>query len=76
MISKADIPEWCIKVVVEKSDYRFKELIGTFIIIIDQSKVHRLTFVSDVLGLRPMFLGRNMVVSFLAVKSGLFITQA
>jgi hypothetical protein len=59
LISKTDIPEWCIKAVAEKSYYRFKELIGAFIIIIDEPKEHRLTFVSDVLGLRPMFLGRN-----------------
>lgn len=59
LLSKAELPAWCIKAVVDKSYDRFREFTGTFIIVIDEPKEHRLTFISDVLGLRPMFLGRK-----------------
>jgi len=58
-ITTNDIPEWCANVVAEERYERFKELIGTFVIIVDSSARHRITFVTDILGLRPMFMGRH-----------------
>jgi len=58
-IATKDIPEWCASVVVDKCYDRFKELIGTFVIIIDEPDKHRITFVTDILGIRPMFISKN-----------------
>lgn len=56
-IPAKDIPEWCIKVISEKDYDRFKELIGTFIIIVDEPHLKKVTFVNDILGIRPFFHG-------------------
>ena len=58
-VATKDIPEWCSKVVAEKCYGRFRELIGTFVIIIDEPGQHRITFVTDILGVRPMFIGKR-----------------
>ena len=34
-----EIPEWCLNVIAEKRYERFRELIGTFVVIIDEPKV-------------------------------------
>jgi hypothetical protein len=54
-IATKDIPEWCASVVAEKRYDSFKELIGTFVVIIDEPEQSRITFITDILGLRPMF---------------------
>ncbi|MEW6571628.1 MAG: hypothetical protein AB1390_10740 [Nitrospirota bacterium] len=58
-IAPSDIPEWCIRVLAEKRYDRFKELIGTFVIMIDQPGQKRIVFVTDILGIRPIFLGEK-----------------
>ncbi|MDQ7786446.1 MAG: hypothetical protein RDU01_02455 [Thermodesulfovibrionales bacterium] len=58
-IPSPDIAEWCLKAVVEECYDRFKELIGTFIVITDEPRKHSITFVNDILGIRPLFLGRK-----------------
>jgi len=57
-IDSADIPKWCIKIAAEKCYNEFKDLVGTFVIIIDEPLQNRLIFVTDILGIRPMFLGK------------------
>lgn len=56
-IAMSDIPEWCAKVADEKRYELFRELVGSFAVIIDDPIQHRITFVTDILGVRPMFLG-------------------
>ncbi len=58
-IATKDIPEWCANVVAEKRYDSFKELIGTFVVIIDEPVQRRITFVTDILGIRPMFIGKH-----------------
>lgn len=58
-IDSTDIPKWCIKVVAEKCYNEFKNLVGTFVVIIDEPHQNRLTFVTDILGIRTMFLGKH-----------------
>ena len=58
-IATKDIPEWCANVVAEKRYDSFKELIGTFVIVIDEPAQRCITFVTDILGVRPMFIGRH-----------------
>ena len=48
--------EWCMRVIAEKRYECFRELLGIFVILIDEPVQHRLTFVTDILGVRPMFL--------------------
>lgn len=58
-IVTSEIPEWCLNVIAEKRYERFRELIGTFVLIIDEPREHRITFVTDILGIRPMFLSKK-----------------
>ena len=58
-VAPGGIPAWCARVVAEGHYSRFRELLGTFVVIIDQPKQRRITFVSDILGIRPMFIGRH-----------------
>ncbi|MBI4687087.1 MAG: hypothetical protein HY756_04810 [Nitrospirae bacterium] len=58
-VAMPDIPEWCIRVAAEKRYDSFKELIGTFVIIIDEPGQNRITFITDILGIRPMFVGNK-----------------
>ena len=48
--------EWCMKIIADERYECFRELLGTFIILIDEPGQRRLTFVTDILGVRPMFL--------------------
>ena len=57
VIAASDIPAWCIEVIVGQKQKRFRELIGTFIVIVDEPERNRITFVNDVLGISPMFVG-------------------
>ena len=58
-IAQAKIPDWCAKVVAEEQYGKFKDLVGSFVIIVDEPNKPCLTFVSDILGVRPMFLGKE-----------------
>jgi asparagine synthase len=58
-IAQAKIPDWCAKVVAGEDYEKFKELVGSFVVIVDEPSKHCLTFVSDILGVRPMFLGKQ-----------------
>ena len=58
-ITTKDIPEWCLNVVHERNYGCFKELIGPFVAIIDEPDRHRITFITDILGVRPMFIGNH-----------------
>jgi hypothetical protein len=58
-VSLSDIPAWCATVVAAEQYTRFQELLGPFVVIVDQPQKHRLTFVSDILGIRPLFLGHH-----------------
>ncbi len=55
----SDIPEWCARAVYERCYHRFRELIGTFVVIIDEPDRNRITIVTDILGVRPMFHGKH-----------------
>jgi hypothetical protein len=57
-VRPSDIASWCATVVAGEQYARFQELLGTFVVIVDQPRKRRLTFVSDILGIRPLFLGR------------------
>jgi len=58
-VRPSDIPAWCATVIATEQYTRFREILGTFVIIVDQPRKRRLTFVSDILGIRPFFLGRH-----------------
>jgi hypothetical protein len=57
-VAMPDIPGWCAKVAAEKRYELFRELVGTFVVIIDEPCQQRITFVTDILGIRPMFFGK------------------
>ena len=57
-IAMSDIPEWCAKVTAEKHYELFRELVGFFVVIIDEPIQNRITFITDILGVRPLFLGK------------------
>lgn len=56
-IPASNIPAWCADVVAEKRYDRFRELLGSFIIIVDEPRLRRITFITDIMGVRPMFFG-------------------
>ncbi len=56
-ISQSEILQWSVNAIVEKRYERFRELIGTFVIVIDEPEKERISFVTDILGIRPMFHG-------------------
>jgi hypothetical protein len=56
-VRPSDIPAWCASVVAADQYTRFQELLGTFVVIVDEPRKRRLTFVSDILGIRPLFIG-------------------
>lgn len=58
-VPQPGILEWCAKTVAEGRYGLFKELLGSFVIIVDEPRKHSITFVSDILGIRPMFLGKR-----------------
>ncbi len=58
-VRASDIASWCATVVAGEQYTRFRELLGTFVVIVDQPRKRRLAFVSDILGIRPIFLGRH-----------------
>ena len=58
-ISTSEIPKWSTKIVAAGHYERFRELLGAFVIIIDEPAQHRITFVTDIMGLRPFFIGKH-----------------
>jgi len=57
-VAKSALATWCVDVVAKQCYVRFRELLGSFALIVDEPQQNRLTFVSDVLGIRPLFLGK------------------
>ncbi len=58
-LNNSGLPDWCAKNVREGKYGVFKELLGSFIIIVDDPNNNSLTIISDILGVRPMFLGKQ-----------------
>jgi hypothetical protein len=58
-VARADIAAWAARVHATGECHRFRELLGTFVIIIDEPLRRRVTFVNDVLGIRPLFVGHR-----------------
>ena len=58
-VSSFDLPAWCAEIVARKRFDCFRELLGTFAAIVDEPQDGRITMVSDILGIRPMFVGRR-----------------
>ena len=56
---RSDIPAWCAELVAQRQYHRFRELLGTFVVLVDDPLEHQMTFVSDILGIRPMFIGQR-----------------
>ncbi len=57
-IDAADIPKWCTEIVGKRRYAELKDLVGCFVLIVDEPTERRITFVTDILGVRPMFWGR------------------
>jgi len=58
-VAKSEIAAWATRVHASGEWHRFRELLGTFVIIIDEPRRRRVTFVDDVLGIRPLFVGHR-----------------
>jgi len=58
-VASALIPQWCARVALERNFERFRELLGSFVVIIDEPRQQRLSFVSDILGVRPLFVAER-----------------
>ena len=54
-IETSQIPGWAAQIVAEKRYERLKELLGYFVIFVAQPKQRRLSIISDILGVRPLF---------------------
>jgi len=49
------IPAWAAQIVAERRYERLKELLGYFVIFVEEPAKRRLSIVSDILGVRPLF---------------------
>jgi hypothetical protein len=58
-ITAAEIPKWSSRILAAGDYECFRELLGAFVIIVDEPLEGRITFVSDIMGLRPFFIGKN-----------------
>lgn len=56
-IRQSELSEWCLDVYISSRYEHFRELIGTFVIILDLPETNHLVFITDILGIRPMFYG-------------------
>jgi len=54
-IQMSEIPTWAAQIVAEQRYERLKELLGYFVIVVEEPAKRRLSFVSDILGVRPLF---------------------
>ena len=58
-VDASDTTAWCSDV-LHRGDYqRFRELLGSFVVVRDEPTERRISFVTDILGIRPMFVGRH-----------------
>ncbi len=57
-IPRSAVASWCADVVAERRFERFRELLGTFVALVDEPRHGRVTVITDILGIRPMFVGR------------------
>jgi hypothetical protein len=51
--------KWCASTALSENPSGFRDLVGHFVILIDDRKSQEIHFVSDVLGARPWFVGTN-----------------
>ena len=58
-VAQSEIPAWCTDVIGAKRYELLKELLGHFVVIVDDPSQRCVTFVSDILGVRPMFIGQS-----------------
>jgi hypothetical protein len=58
-LTRSQIPAWCADTVTTEQYGRLKELLGNFVVIVDDPRRRRVTFVTDLLGVRPMFIGQS-----------------
>ena len=58
-IENSQIPAWAAQIVAERRYERLKELLGYFVIFVDEPERRRLSVVSDILGVRPLFYRRD-----------------
>ena len=58
-IAQSDIAAWCASGVAQGRYDCFRELLGPFIVIVDEPRRHRISFITDVLGVRPLFLAKQ-----------------
>lgn len=55
-IPQSEIASWCLELVTEQRYGSFRDLLGNFVVIIDEPRQRRVTFVTDMLGVRPLFM--------------------
>jgi len=58
-IARSQLLKWIIDVVNSADHSRLREVVGTFVILIDDRRNNRVRIVSDVLGLRPCHVGQQ-----------------
>jgi hypothetical protein len=51
--------QWCVQQVREGTPQRLTELVGTFVLLIDDRRERRVHFIGDAMGIAPWFLGRH-----------------
>ena len=54
-VRRKDLAEWCAAAVARQQFGLFRDVLGTFVVLVDEPMKRRLTIVTDVLGIRPMF---------------------
>ena len=58
-IAQSDISAWCAHAVAQERYDHFRELLGSFIVIVDEPRRSRISFITDILGVRPLFLAKQ-----------------
>lgn len=54
-----DLLSWCARAAIDRRPESLRKLIGNFVLIVDDRQRKRVTFASDVLGVRPWFFGAH-----------------
>ena len=57
-VSDESLPQWCAQT-LDADPIAFRSLLGAFVILIDDRRTKRVTFVSDPMGLLPWFVGAS-----------------
>ena len=57
-VSHESLPKWCAQT-LDDDPSAFRSLLGAFVMVIDDRRTKRVTFVTDPLGLLPWFVGAN-----------------